>query len=120
MPTKPMDQKLRIERAISISESGCWEWQLKKDRVGYGRLKVSMGSRESFRHVSAHRYAWELWVGEIPDGMNVLQSGASFSRNSERQHARHACKRAWPQGVQAQSKSPSHRHRNGEQAWMTR
>lgn len=73
MPTKPMDQKLRIQRAVKVDpESECWNWQLSKDRIGYGRLKVSMGSRDSFRTESAHRYAFELFVGEIPEGMNVL------------------------------------------------
>ena len=35
-------------------------------------MKVSMGSRDAFRTVSSHRYAWELWEGPIPNGMNVL------------------------------------------------
>lgn len=72
MPTKPMDQKTRILNAVRESEAGCWEWQKTKDRVGYGRLKVSLGSRDSFRHESAHRYSYLLFVGEIPTGMCVL------------------------------------------------
>ena len=72
MPTKPMDQKLRIKKSVVITESDCWEWQLGRDSVGYGRMKVSMGSRDAFRNVSSHRYAWELWEGPIPHGMNVL------------------------------------------------
>lgn len=72
MPTKPMDQIARIKRATLETESGCWEWQLGKDRVGYGRLKVQLGSRSEFRYTSAHRYAWELFRGPIPAGLNVL------------------------------------------------
>jgi hypothetical protein len=67
-----MNQQERIRRAVSVDEAGCWNWQLGRDRVGYGRVKVQMGARESFRTTSAHRYAYELWVGPIPDGMNVL------------------------------------------------
>ena len=73
MPTKPMNQRDRIMRSVEVClSSGCWNWKLSKDRIGYGRLKVQMGSRESFRCTSAHRYSWELFNGDIPDGMNVL------------------------------------------------
>jgi hypothetical protein len=74
MPTKPMNQKQRVLRACEVSTNGCWNWRLVKDRVGYGRLKVQLGTREKFRHTPAHRYAWELWRGPIPDGMNVLHA----------------------------------------------
>lgn len=72
MPTKPMNQKDRVRRAVTIDERGCWIWGLQKDRVGYGRLTVNMGSRKNYRSESAHRYAYELWIGVIPDGMCVL------------------------------------------------
>ena len=73
MPTTPMNQKERVRRATERDwSSGCWNWLLHKDRIGYGRLKVSMGNRHQFRFTAAHRYAWELWIGPIPDGMFVL------------------------------------------------
>lgn len=73
MPTKPMNPTDRLFRAVFTTTKGaCWEWALSKDRVGYGRLKVQEGSRSLFRHTSAHRYAYEIWVGPIPDGACVL------------------------------------------------
>lgn len=73
MPTKPMNQRYRIMRAVDVcTSSGCWNWKLSKDRIGYGRLKVSMGDRGNFRSTSAHRYSWEVFNGKIPEGMNVL------------------------------------------------
>lgn len=72
MPTKPMNQQERIRRAVVADSSGCWNWTLQKDRIGYGRLKVQLGARDKFRFTSAHRYAFELWKGPIPEGMNVL------------------------------------------------
>ena len=72
MPTKPIDPSQRIKRSIAIDEKGCWNWQLGKDRVGYGRLKIQLGSRDAFRFSSVHRYSYEVFVGEIPAGMNVL------------------------------------------------
>jgi hypothetical protein len=41
--------------------SGCWEWQRVKNQDGYGRVKRN-GKLES-----AHRVAYELYVGPIGD-----------------------------------------------------
>lgn len=43
----------------------CWLWLGKLDKDGYGRLRVDG------LHVKAHRYAYELQNGDIPDGMLV-------------------------------------------------
>jgi hypothetical protein len=47
------------------TESGCWEWQGAHDPWGYGNLGVAGVFKK------AHRYAYELAVGPIPDGMDV-------------------------------------------------
>jgi hypothetical protein len=47
---------------------GCWEWVGSQDRQGYGEFVVSMGPRVRSR---AHRVAWELTNGPIPDGLNA-------------------------------------------------
>lgn len=44
----------------------CWPWQGTKNEEGYGSLRVSR------RSCGAHRLAYELSVGPIPDGMFVL------------------------------------------------
>jgi hypothetical protein len=72
MPTKPMNQVDRIMRSVAIDGNGCWNWLLGKDRSGYGRMKVQLGSRDRFRATSAHRYAYELFIGAIPHGACVL------------------------------------------------
>jgi hypothetical protein len=46
---------------------GCWEWQGARLPHGYGHLSVPDRG-----HVNAHRIAWELTNGEIPDGLWVL------------------------------------------------
>jgi hypothetical protein len=46
--------------------SSCWIW-LRSKNSGYGNVWV----RELGRAVMAHRYAWELEIGPIPEGMIV-------------------------------------------------
>lgn len=46
--------------------SGCWDWKVSKTQKGYGHFGFSG------RILIAHRFAWELYVGEIPEGLCVL------------------------------------------------
>ncbi|MGH2621329.1 MAG: HNH endonuclease signature motif containing protein [Anaerolineales bacterium] len=45
--------------------SGCWEWVKGKDQDGYGRFWL--GERPQ----AAHRIAWQIVHGDVPDGMLV-------------------------------------------------
>jgi hypothetical protein len=56
----------RIER---IPESGCWIWMLACCVIGYGK---ACGSIIGDTHIYAHRLAWTVYKGPIPDGMKVL------------------------------------------------
>ncbi len=42
---------------------GCWIWTGALDRGGYGLFKS--------RQVMAHRFAYELWVGPIAEGLHI-------------------------------------------------
>jgi len=57
----------RFRARLLVVESGCWEWQGSLLKKGYGRFGFS--SKEV---VLAHRFAWELEHGAIPDGQCVL------------------------------------------------
>lgn len=61
--------KTYIERfweKVEIGEAGdCWEWTAYKTKKGYGRFQLS-GSPER-----AHRVAWALTFGPVPDGLFV-------------------------------------------------
>lgn len=48
-----------------ITERGCWEWSMGRDRDGYGLVRSAM---ETLR---THRAAWSLVHGQIPKGMVV-------------------------------------------------
>ena len=50
----------------SITETGCWLWRLALYHNGYGRFSIGK------KRVRAHRTAWELLRGPIPDDKQVL------------------------------------------------
>lgn len=52
-------------RVAENAETGCWEWQGRLELNGYGMLQVG-GQR-----ILAHRYAYEMYVGEIPPGLVI-------------------------------------------------
>jgi len=54
----------RMWRMVQIGDD-CWEWT-KGKRKGYGAVYI--GGKQC----DAHRLAWELTNGPIPDGMHVL------------------------------------------------
>jgi hypothetical protein len=47
--------------------TGCWEWTAFKSR-GYGRFSTYGGKVRAAR---AHRFAWELLFGDVPEGLVV-------------------------------------------------
>ena len=63
---KPSDSKVRFLRMVKIVESGCHEWTSTLHRDGYGKFHYKG------QQVQAHRVAYSLFVGEIPQGMMIL------------------------------------------------
>ena len=61
-----------------VDRSGeCWLWTNRPDAAGYGRLSV--GNRTRY----AHRVAWELTFGPIPEGLvldHLRESGVCSSK----------------------------------------
>lgn len=52
---------------------GCWRWRGKIDKRGKGYGVFTYRDPDTKRPVSvgAHRYAYELWVGPIPEGLTI-------------------------------------------------
>lgn len=50
---------------VTIDPAGCWTWSAPSNRDGYGR--VGRHGKQSL----AHRVAYELIVGQIPEGMQL-------------------------------------------------
>lgn len=66
--SRPISERLN-ERLVKM-ENGCIEWVGSVDSEGYGKLKrYRSGPGSSTR---AHRVAYEIKNGPIPDGMCVL------------------------------------------------
>jgi hypothetical protein len=62
--TGPGPVIVRFWEKVDMSGSGCWPWLAQTNR-GYGRFFVAG------RYVNAHRYAYELANGSVPEGMQV-------------------------------------------------
>lgn len=56
----------RFVAKIHPRESGCWEWIGARHRKGYGKIVGAQGTQY------AHRVAWVLKHGPIPDELMVL------------------------------------------------
>lgn len=64
-----------------VTDTGCWEWQGKRDLGGYGiadprkfghpELSTSSGKRGNQHQAKAHRISYAQNVGPIPDGMII-------------------------------------------------
>jgi hypothetical protein len=59
---RPVSQQKRFWVKVALlTQGGCWEWLAYRDRKGYG----------VFGRQRAHRVAYELLVGPIPDGLQI-------------------------------------------------
>jgi hypothetical protein len=65
--TRPLYDRLH-EKLIPEPNSGCWLFTGAVNENGYG--SIGIGGRKR-GNVFAHRAAWMLYHGEIPDGMYV-------------------------------------------------
>ncbi len=62
--------RARFEARVEKAGPGeCWLWKLKPGAAGYGSLSMGRGNHPAL----AHRIAWELAVGAIPEKVRVRQ-----------------------------------------------
>lgn len=69
LPIIPLEERLKANMEVN-PVSGCWEWQ-GTTRNGYGRLTIGSRVDNTRRSESAHRVAYKVWKGDIPDGYEV-------------------------------------------------
>lgn len=72
MPGKTGDHPVtRFMRMISVGDiqsDGCWNWKGVVQENGYGRFNIGSVVQ------GAHRAAYTLFIGDIPDGKDVCHS----------------------------------------------
>lgn len=59
-----------FDEQVYRDSDGCWIWMGRRSPDGYGKYRPA-GTTDEHR---AHRYAYELWVGPIPEGLLVCHS----------------------------------------------
>lgn len=64
---RPLGVRLR-EVGWTVTDSGCWEWNGKRNDSGYGIFNARLIGYEDAR---AHRVVYEHLVGPIPDGLHL-------------------------------------------------
>ena len=69
MPHKSTDPIARFWSKVDKSADGCWLWTAGKQKSGHGFFFPKHG-----KIVRAHRYAWEITNGAIPDGLEVCHN----------------------------------------------
>ena len=65
MPSRPLHERF-WEKVDRRGPDECWEWTASRTHRGYGRIRSEVG-----RHAHAHRVAYELLVGPIPEGLVI-------------------------------------------------
>jgi hypothetical protein len=58
----------RIKRDTTVNANGCWIWQGRLDRSGYGELRLKGTPSKT---PLAHRISYEVFVGRIPAGYQI-------------------------------------------------
>lgn len=66
---KRVDVEKRVFPKFNIASNGCWEWTGATNKKGYGELKFQFS--EGIVYLKAHRVFYELFVGEIPEGLEI-------------------------------------------------
>jgi len=59
---------LKMMNKTKVNSNGCWIYTGYKNECGYGRFRVAG------KKTLAHRFSYEMRVGNIPDGMLVLHT----------------------------------------------
>lgn len=71
----PLSVRLWSRVDMSAGHDGCWPWQASTNAGGYGQIRLEPeGNAIRGAKTTAHRVAWLLTRGTIPDGLHVCHS----------------------------------------------
>ncbi len=54
------------------SDDECWLWTARRDKDGYGQIRIGSEVDGSTQNTRAHRLSWELANGPIPNKLQVM------------------------------------------------
>lgn len=89
-----------------VTESGCWEWRGCRRKTGYGVCY------DGNKQLGAHRVAYELWVGPIPES-HVVRHGCDNPPCVNPKHLQTGTKKQNSEDMVARNRNPvgsRHRH----------
>ena len=67
IPAERLDElKERLMRNCKPNLNGCWEWQLSRNKLGYGNTTCGSDLRGP-----AHKFSYAAFKGPVPEGMMV-------------------------------------------------
>lgn len=70
MAIDPVTDRERFFKSFIVSESSaCWFWLRQQDKDGYGLFKIGSLLNNTRRQVRAHRWSYEMFRGQIRDGV---------------------------------------------------
>lgn len=69
-PARPVIERVS-EKYVVNPETGCWEWIGQINAYGYGKISIGSKTDGTAFKAMAHRVAYELLVGPIPDGLDL-------------------------------------------------
>ena len=64
MKKRPVRGRFNVKYVVN-PKTGCWEWTAYRNRYGYGQFCIDG------RMMKAHRVAYELYRGNIPEGLQI-------------------------------------------------
>lgn len=70
MGRRKLDPLVNWWSKVAIADDACWPWSAGRDADGYGKFAIGLGGKKQ-QHIRAHRFAYEQFIGPIPDGMVV-------------------------------------------------
>ena len=77
----------RFWKKVKIADNGCWEWIGSKGTLKgkeYGVFIIS-STHATKKTVRAHRWAYETYIGKIPEGLEldhqVQYEGSSYEKH---------------------------------------
>ena len=71
--TRDQARQVILDKIVKDKKTGCWNWTGKRGGTGspYGYTRGPGALDGGHKQTTAHRVAYNIWTGDIPDGYQV-------------------------------------------------